>query len=176
MNHSSILQIHLNGWRKFIVRWRAFDKDLFSCRCLFFSLSFPSFVRGGASDQKAESRFKATGAPPERPPQSASELESYLGFFIYLWGKKRGRFDEVSRDLLAGVRLWKVAVRGRRQQRGDGLRQGQCQTAAGIIWNNNLTLGIVLLLFWLQTQDWQIYLWNQSEAKKKKMQLKVPVQ
>lgn len=84
MNHSSILQIHLNGWRKFIVRWRAFDKDLFSSRCLFFSLSFPSFVRGGASDQKAESRFKATGAPPERPPQSASELESYLGFFIYL--------------------------------------------------------------------------------------------
>lgn len=46
MNHSSILQIHLNGWRKFIVRWRAFDKDLFSCRCLFFSLSFPSFVGG----------------------------------------------------------------------------------------------------------------------------------
>lgn len=45
---------------------------------------FPSFVRGGASDQKAESRFKATGAPPERPPQSASELESYLGFYIYI--------------------------------------------------------------------------------------------
>lgn len=71
-----------------------------------------------------------------------------ISAFLYICErKKRGRFDEVSRDLLAGVRLWKVAVRGRRQQRGDGLRRGQCQTAAGIIWNSNLTLGIVLLLF-----------------------------
>lgn len=88
MNHSSILQIHLNGWRKFIVRWRAFDKDLFSRCCLFFSLSFTAFVSRGASDQKAQSRFKATGVPPERPPQSASELESYLGFFYISVRKK----------------------------------------------------------------------------------------
>lgn len=57
MNHSSILQIHLNGSGKFIVRWRAFDKDLFSCLSLFFSLFFPSFVKG-LSDQKAKSRLK----------------------------------------------------------------------------------------------------------------------
>lgn len=68
-----------------------------------FSLALPLLqpllsllCRGGASDQKAESRFKATGAPPERPPQSASELQSYLGLFTYLWEK--GRLDEVWGD------------------------------------------------------------------------------
>lgn len=168
MNHSSILQIHLNGWRKFIVRWRAFDKDLFSCRCLFFSLSFPSFVREGASDQKAESRFKATGAPPERRPQSASELESYLGFFIYLWagGKKRAdsmKFQGIC-ELGSGCeksRWGGDASNGVRVYGGDNAKQ-------------------LLELFGITASPWelsfppfdfrrggrQICLWNQSEEKK----------
>lgn len=33
-------------------------------------------------------------------------------FFYISVREKKGRFDEVARDLLAGVRLWKVALRG----------------------------------------------------------------
>lgn len=95
MNHSSILLIHLNGGGKFIVRWRAFDKDLFSCLSLFFSLFSPSFVKG-RSDQKAKSRAQATGVPSERLPRSASELGGYLGF-------KKRTIREVPRDLLVWV-------------------------------------------------------------------------
>lgn len=98
---------------------------------------FPPLLGGEPLIKKGESRFEATGASPERPPQSASELESYLGF-LYTCKKKSGwmKFQEI---LLAGVRLWKVV------EVGDGLPRGQWPTAAGIIGKkNSLTQWIAL--------------------------------
>lgn len=79
MNHSSILQIHLNGGEN-ALSGGEHSIRIFSLASASSSASSLPLLSKWPFWSKSEIKAQATGVPSERRLQSASGLESYLGF------------------------------------------------------------------------------------------------